>query len=179
MSVRHLNDHVNGKYLDKESFIFVCTCACLIVFNTHAPMFYILLHRSRRVENNFIIPRDFDTSIAGKPKPTIACWFTTTHRLLWLFTFSNHHHHHFFLPQPPPPPPPAYGPKSGSSYSERIMKDYRYGKFTAKPLAKKRKPNDQKVQSIVDQGWDEIETTRMLSACDMNVDHALALLEYN
>ena len=63
------------------------------------------------------------------------------------------------------------------------MKDYRYGKFTAKPgknLAKKRKPNVvQKVQSIVDQGWDEIETTRMLSACDMNVDHALALLEYN
>jgi hypothetical protein len=110
---------------------------------------------------------------------------TTTPRLLvhhhrcWLFTFSNHHHHHFFLPQPPPPPPPAYGPKSGSSYSERVISDYRYGKFTAKPLAKKRKPNDQKVQSIVDQGWDEIETTRMLSACDMNVDHALALLEYN
>ena len=69
MSVRHLNDHVNGKYLDKESFIFVCTCACLIVFNTHAPMFYFLLHRSRRVENNFIIPRDFDTSIAGTVNP--------------------------------------------------------------------------------------------------------------
>jgi hypothetical protein len=83
MSVRHLNDHVNGKYLDKESFIFVCTCACLIVFNTHAPMFYFLLHRSRRVENNFIIPRDFDTSIAGKPllvdhHPSLAgsCWLT-------------------------------------------------------------------------------------------------------
>jgi len=105
MSVRHLNDHVNGKYLDKESFIFVCTCACLIVFNTHAPMFYILLHRSRRVENNFIIPRDFDTSIAGKPTTHHRCWLTTTHRLLvdcslflttttTTFSYHNRHHHH-------------------------------------------------------------------------------------
>lgn len=158
-------------------------------------MFCILLHRSRRVEDNFIIPRDFDTSIAGLLNQfdhhltTIACsnLTTTCVHVLHVHLPPHHHHHHFFLLQPPPPPPPAYGPKSGSSYSERVMKDYRYGKFTAKPgknLAKKRKPNVvqnvvQKVQSIVDQGWDEIETTRMLSACDMNVDHALALLEYN
>ena len=54
-------------------------------------MFCILLHRSRRVEDNFIIPRDFDTSIAGEcmgyfdtsilirqPATHHRCWLTST-----------------------------------------------------------------------------------------------------
>jgi hypothetical protein len=56
-------------------------------------------------------------------------------------------------------------PKSRWQEDRRVQewsnKDYRYGKFTTKPLAKKKKskPNDPNVQSSVDQGCPWNQTT--------------------